>query len=191
MTGRSISARWRRGFGLSVSLLLLLALVAGASAQTSTTTTPSPPGGAVKVEYDEKENRTRITLNPIILVSRRHEELRLGAVASRPGKEAAAPPQEVTLIFLALSKSQPDRYAATHQLTILVDGVRLAQGETQRATQTRGEVFIETMLATLPWEAFRRLANARTATLKLGLTEIKLTPPQITLLRATASYMAG
>lgn len=144
---------------------------------------------AFSVEYDEKSDTTKVTLNPIILVSRRHEELRLGAFSAYPGK-ARATPKEVALVFISLTSAPSTKYESA-QLTIIAGGERFRCGQTQRTTQSNKGVFMESLTAVVPFETFVKVARASDVTVKLGITEVKLNPKQVLMLRAAASYMGS
>lgn len=94
----------------------------------------------VTVEYDERNDITRISLNPMILASRKFEELRLGAVASYKGK-VKIQPKEVALIFISLSASDENKYETARKLTVLADGERLALGEAQCRSNRKVDCF--------------------------------------------------
>ena len=145
---------------------------------------------AFSVEYDEKSDTTKVTLNPIILVSRRHEELRLGAFSAYPGKDRATP-KEVALVFISLTSAPSTKYESARQLTIIADGERFKCGQTQRTTQSNKGVFMESLTAVVPFETFVKVARASDVTVKLGITEVKLNPKQVLMLRAAASYMGS
>src|SRR5436190_12583623 len=89
---------------------------------------PTPNGQLVKVEYDASKNFTQISLNPIVLASRKLEELRLGAISGYPGKTRSKP-KEIALIILSLSHTDENRYEAAQRLTALADGQRFNWGE--------------------------------------------------------------
>lgn len=145
--------------------------------------------GKVKVTYDQAQNVTRITLDPIILISRRHEELRLGVAAAHPG-ERRQTPAEVALVFVSLSATGDNRYENSRSLAVVADQERLALGETQRAATSQNSVAIETLSVAVPFDKFARIARAEKVQVKLGFTSLTLTPEQITSLRAAAAYMA-
>jgi hypothetical protein len=142
----------------------------------------------VKTEYDATKNITQITLNPMILVSRKFEELRLGATTSYNGKTRVRP-KEIALIFFSLSATNADRYETARKLTITVEDQPFPLGETQRSKQTQNGVFIESMVTVVPTDFFLRISQAKEVTMKLGTTEVKLTSEQISILRVAASYM--
>ena len=109
------------------------------------TPTPTPPNEQlVKVEYDASKNFTQISLNPIVLASRRQEELRLAATTGYPGKTRTKP-TEITLILFSLSHVDENNYGATHKLSAVADGHRFDWGETSHAKQATNGVFIEVM----------------------------------------------
>jgi hypothetical protein len=169
------------GFALS----LLFFTVVGVSQSPPPTPTVGQP---VKVEYDSSKNLTRVSMNPFVLASRKMEELRLGAIAAYPGKTRSKP-NEIILIFLSLSHTDENRYDAARKLTVFADGQRLDLGETQRSKQAQNGLFIETMMARVPMDDFLLVSNAKQVKLRLGLTEIELSEPQIKILRLTASYL--
>jgi hypothetical protein len=150
--------------------------------------TPESQASPVRAEYDEKSDTMRVTLNPIILVSRRHEELRLGVFSSHQGK-APAMPKEVALVFISLTASAANKYESARALTIIADGERFRWGETQRTTQTRDGLFMESLMTVVPFETFVKVAGAKEVTVKLGITEVKLKPAQVKMLQAAATYM--
>jgi hypothetical protein len=145
-------------------------------------------GDLLKVEYDAQKDVTQISLNPIILISRKHEELRLGAVTGYPGQVKVAP-REVILVFVSLTGADVNKYEAARKLTVIIGEQRLPMGETKRAKATQGGLFIETLTISIPMDLFLRMGRAKEVTLKLGFTEVPLTPQQITILRAAGSYM--
>lgn len=151
--------------------------------------TPTPTGGQlIKVEYDSGKNITQVSLNPIVLASRKMEELRLGAVAGYPGKVKSRP-TEILLIFLSLTHTDENRYDVARKLTVLADGKRLDWGETQRTKQSQNGLFIEMMMAKISMDQFLLVSKAKQVRLKLGLTEVDLSASQINVLRLTASYL--
>jgi len=142
----------------------------------------------VKTEYDTNKDVTQITLNPIILASRKLEELRLGAVTGYPGK-VKSKPKEVALVFLSLSKTDESRYELARKLVVVADERKFDWGETQRSKQAQNGLFMETMTATIPVDDFIFVSNAKQVKIKLGLTAVELTTAQISALRVMASYM--
>jgi hypothetical protein len=170
----------------AASLLLLLSLITSAASQSPAT--PSAAGQLIKVEYDSSKDLTQITMNPIVLASRRLEELRVGAIARYPGQKKTRP-SEVLLIFFSLSHTDENRYEAARKLMLVADGKRLDLGETQRSKQSQSGVFIETMVARVPIDDFLLVSKSKQVKLKLGLTEIELSPAQINVLKLTASYL--
>jgi hypothetical protein len=170
---------------IALSLFLFVLFVSCAAAAQAQET----QGQSVKVNYDAQKDITQITLNPMILVSRKFEELRLGAMTSYKGK-VKVEPKEVALIFVSLSAMDVNKYESTRQLTVVADGQRFPLGETQRSKQAQNGLFIESMAAIVPFDMFLRICRAKDVTMKLGLTTVKLSTQQITLLRAAASYMA-
>lgn len=168
----------------ALSLLVPVAILSA-----SQSPTPVPPAGQlVRVEYDSNKNLTQVSMNPFILASRKLEELRLGAVAGYPGK-IRSKPNEIVLIFLSLSHTDENRYDAARKLTVFADGQRLDWGETQHSKQSQNGLFIETMMARVPMDDFLLVSKARQVKLKLGLTEVELSEPQIKILRVIASYL--
>ena len=167
------------------SALLLICSAVGFS-----TPAAAQGGGAqqVQVNYDEGKDLTTVVLNPFVLVSRRHEELRLSAMSSYKGKVKVRP-KEVALVFISLSGSDVDRYATARKLTVTADAQTFALGETQHSKQSQKGVFIESMAAIVPFDTLLRIGNARNVTIKLGLTSVKLSSQHVTMLRAAASYM--
>lgn len=142
----------------------------------------------VRVEYDGDKDLTKITLNPMILVSRKFEELRLGAMTSYRGK-VKIQPKEVALIFISLTTADANKYEAARRLTATADGQRLTLGEARWSKQAQNGLFVESMLAVIPFDTFLRISRAKELTMKLGFTEVKLSTDHITMLRAAASYM--
>ncbi len=169
---------------VAISFLTLLPFVSFSSSARRQETTPE----RVKVAYDEQKDLTQITLNPIILVSRKYEELRLGATTSYKGR-VRVKPKEVALIFISLSASDVDKYESARKLKVVADGQQFALGETQRSKQAQQGLFIESMVAVVPSDIFFRICWAKEVRIKLGLTEVKLSTDQVTMLRAAASYM--
>lgn len=176
-----LDAKTRLGFCTLVAAYLVHSLgPAVALAQVS--------GQLVRTEYDASKDVTQIILNPIIIASRKLEELRLGAVSSYPGK-VKAKPKEVALVFLSLSKTDENRYEVARKLVVVADARRFDWGETRRSKQSQDGLFIETMTATIPLDDFVFVSNAKQVKLKLGLTVVDLTAPQIKALRIMASYL--
>jgi hypothetical protein len=101
----------------------LLCTIALAVVSVAQTPTPTPNEQLVKVEYDASKNFTQISLNPIVLASRKLEELRLAATSGYPGKTRTKP-TEITLIIFSLSHTDENRYGATHKLSAVADGHR-------------------------------------------------------------------
>ena len=145
-------------------------------------------GQLIKAQYDANKNITQVTLNPIVLASRKFEELRLGAITGYPGKVKSTP-KEIVLIFFSLSKNDENRYESARKLTVMADGRRFDCGETQRSKQTQDGLFIETMTIAIPFDHFLFFSNAKQVKVKLGLTELELSNTQITALKLLASYV--
>ncbi len=143
----------------------------------------------IKTEYDAKKDITQITLNPIILATRKLEELRLGAVTGYPGK-VKSKPKDIALVFLSLSKTDENRYESARKLVVNADERRFDWGEMMRSKQTKDGLFIETMTTVVPVDDFLFLTSARQVKLRVGLTELELTVDQLKVLRLLASYIA-
>jgi hypothetical protein len=150
--------------------------------------TQQSQGELIKVVYDQQKDVTQVTLNPFILVSRKYEELRLGAVTGYQGK-VKTKPKEVALIFMSITTSDVNKYETARKLIASVDGERLVFGPAQRSKQAQNGLFVESLMIALPTDDFLRICRAKAVTLKLGFTEVELSPAQITVLRAAASYM--
>jgi hypothetical protein len=143
----------------------------------------------IKTEYDEKKDFTQVTLTPIILASRKFEELRVGAVTGYPGK-AKSKPKDIALVFLSLSKTDENRYETARRLLVTADERKFNWGETQRSKQAKDGLFIETLTTVVPVDDFLFLTNATKVKLRVGLTELELTSDQIKILRLLASYIS-
>lgn len=87
--------------------------------------------------FREQEHHT-VTLNPIILASRKLEELRIGAISGYPGK-VKSKPKEVAPIFLSVSKTDENRYDVARKLLVTADERKFDWGETQRTNKPRGK----------------------------------------------------
>ena len=172
-----------RGSRLFVALCLLFAIAAGNLPAVRAQETHGP----LKVEYNSQKDLTQITLDPFVLTSRKLEELRLGAVTGYPGKTKSQP-KEVALIFLSLSPLESNKYEAARKLTITADGQRIVLGPIQYSKQSQNGLFIESMTTGIPFESFLRVCRSKEVTIKLGFAEVTLSPKQITLLQAFASY---
>ena len=172
-----------RKCALECFVLSLFSVVAFAQ-----TPTPTPPKEQlVKVEYDASNNFNQISLNPIVLASRRQEELRLAATTGYSGKTRTKP-TEITLILFSLSHVDENNYGATHKLSAVADGHRFDWGETSHAKQATNGLFIEVMMANIPMDDFLAVSKAKAVRIKIGLAEVELSPEQINILRLTASY---
>jgi len=172
----------------SARLLIILPALVIASIFVAAAQTSDNRAKPVIVEYDEKSDTTKVTLNPIILVSRKQEELRLGAVASYRGK-AQAQPTEVALVFLSLSAAGDNKYEFARKLTISADTQRFTCGEAQRSTQSQNGLFVESLVSVVSFDTFLKIVRSENVAMKLGITEIKLKSEQLMMLRAAASYM--
>jgi hypothetical protein len=141
----------------------------------------------IKTEYNSQKDITQITLNPIVLASRKLEQLQLGAVTGYPGKTKTQP-REVALIFLSLSPLDTNKYESARKLSITADGEKVFAGPTQYSKQSQNGLFVESLTALIPFDAFLRLCRSKEASIKLGFTEVALSAKQIMLLQAFASY---
>ncbi|HEY6121501.1 MAG TPA: hypothetical protein VIV66_16190 [Pyrinomonadaceae bacterium] len=146
-----------------------------------------PKDKLIHTEYNAENDVSQLTLNPIIIASRKFEELRLGAVAAYKGKVKTRP-EAVALVFLSLSKSDVDKYEAARKLTIVADGQRFPFGEAQRSKQATNGLFIETLTISIPIDVFLRVFRSKEVSLKLGFTEVELLPAQIVIFQAFGSY---
>ncbi len=146
-----------------------------------------PKDKLIHLEYNAEKDVSQLTLNPIVIASRKLEELRLGAVAAYKGK-AKTRPEAVALVFLSLSKSDVDKYEAARKLTIVADGLRFPLGEAQRSKQAANGLFIETLTISIPIDVFVQIFRSKEVSLKLGITEVELAPAQIVIFQAFGSY---
>ncbi len=144
--------------------------------------------GEVKVEYDRQNDLTKITLNPVVLASRKQEELQLGVVASYKGQKIITP-KEATLIFISISASDVNKYESARKLTVWADGQRVGLGEANWAKQSQNKLSIEILTIAVPFDTFSQIARAKQVTFRLGETEIRLASANITALRAAEGYM--
>ncbi len=176
------SPSWRTR--LAIRLLVLLTIICSYTP----TQAQESKGELVRVDYDAQKDQTQISLNPVVLISRKHEELRLGAVTVYPGRVKVVP-REVVLVFVSLTGAEVNKYESARKLTVIIGEQRLPLGESKRSKQLQDGLFIETMTLSIPMDIFLRMGRAKAVTLKLGFTEVPLTPAQLTILRAAGSYM--
>jgi len=141
----------------------------------------------IKLEYNAERDISQITLDPVILASRKLEELRLGAVTAYKG-QVKTRPESIALIFLSLSKTEADKYESARKLTVVADGQHISLGEAQRSKQMANGLFIETMTISIPTDVFVRVFRSKEVSLKLGVTEVELSTSQIMILQAFGSY---
>ena len=171
---------------LAISLTLSLLCAIDVAAQTPQ---PLPTfEQLIKTEYDSNKDVTQISLNPFVLATSKLEELRLGVVSGYKGKTKTVP-TDCLLFFFSLTKTDQNKYDPARKLTITADDQRLELGETNRSKQAQNGVFVESMLINVKMEDFLRISRAKTVKIKLGITEVNLTPEQIKLLKLTASYL--
>lgn len=145
-------------------------------------------GEHVSVQYDQQQDVTKVTMNPFVLVSRKQEELRMGAVTAYQGK-AKTYPKEIALLFMSLSAADTNKYESARKVSITIDGERLALGEASRSKQTQNGIFVEMLMLKISTDVFVRLSRAKSATIKLGFTQVPLTPAHFNILRVTVSYL--
>ncbi|MGI8566347.1 MAG: hypothetical protein ACR2LZ_07690 [Pyrinomonadaceae bacterium] len=145
--------------------------------------------GEIKVAYDAQSDTTKVLLNPMIVASRKHQELRLGAFSSSKGKTIVKP-KDIALVFVSLSVSAGEGYENARKLTVTADARKFPFGGMQRSVQTINGVAAESLLTVVPYGTFLEIVYAKKVSLKIGLTEVELTPDHIKTLRAAASYMA-
>ena len=169
-------------------LLLLCAQPLGLTGVAQDAAAAAKPG-EIKVVYDGPNDLTKVMLNPMIVASRKHQELRLGAFSSSKGKTVVRP-KEIALVFVALSVSQGEGYENARRLTVTADARKFPFGGMQRSVQTVGGVSAESLVTVVPYETFLEIVYAKKVSLQIGLTEVELTPEHIKTLRAAASYMA-
>jgi len=174
----------RTGNKARVGIFLVSVLLSINNAALTQTQNATPQ---IKTQYNDQTDVTQITLDPIVLASRKLEELRLGAVTGYPGK-AKTQPKEVALIFISLSTLDANKYESARKLTITADGEKILAGPTQYAKQSQNGLFIESITAAIPFETFLRLCRSKEASLKLGITEVALSTKHLMLLQAFASY---
>jgi hypothetical protein len=172
----------------AIHWLVVVALLSNCFLPTAYSQAQQPPGELVKVVYDQQKDVTQVTLNPFILVSRKREELRLGAITAYQGK-VKTKPKEVALIFMSITTEDVNKYETARKLVASVDGERLVFGPAQRSKQAQNGLFLESLMIAVPTDDFLRICRAKAVTLKLGFTEVELSTAQITVLRAAASYM--
>jgi len=172
--------------GLFIAIVLVV--VVNGRIATAQQSSPDAKGQLVNVHYDERQDITNITLNPFVLVSRKQEELRMGAVTAYKGKTKIYP-KETALLFLSLSSADSNKYESARKLTLIIDGQRFPLGETSRTKQTQNGLFIDTMMLKIPTDLFVRLSRAKAASIKLGFTEVPLVAAHFNILRVAASYI--
>lgn len=177
-----------RGKRIAAFLASFLVLLAAETITTAQQPSSETKGELVSVQYDPQQNITKITLNPFILISRKQEELRLGAVTAYQGK-AKTYPKEVALLFISLSSADTNKYESARKLTLTIDGERFPLGVMSHSKQAQKGIFIETMMLNIPTDLFLRLARAKTAAIKLGFTDVALTPAHFNILRVAVSYI--
>ena len=177
--------RVSRNIFKSIILLACLVLAQSIGSQASLA---QESAQLIKTEYDASKDLTQITLNPIILASKKFEELRLGAVTGYPGK-VKSKPKEIALVFLSLSKTDENRYEASRKLSVIADEQHFNWGEAQGTKQAQSGLFLETMTASVPIDDFLFITKAKQVKLRLGLTEVELGAEQMSALRLLASYI--
>ena len=182
------SARIRQTLVRAMLVVCAFVAVAGHLQTSAQERSPDAKGELVNVEYDPGQDITKITLNPFVLISRKQEELRMGAVTAYQGKTKITP-KEIALLFMSLSATDDSRYESARKLTLIINDEPFALGETSRSRQIQNGVFIDTMVLKISTDVFVRLAQAKTARVKLGMTEVALKPTHFDILRVAVSYM--
>lgn len=179
----------RRLVNHSQLILTFLLLLFGAFTTTAQTPSPTPQSTQlVNSVYDSAKDITQVSLNPFVLATSKLEELRLGAVSGYKGKVRTTPP-DLILLFLSLTKTEQNKYEPARKLAITADGQRFDLGETSWTKQAQNGIFLETMAINVKMSDFVQISNARQVKIKLGITEVDLSPEQIKILRFTASYL--
>lgn len=145
----------------------------------------------IEQKYDKFKDETTVKLKPqkIREIAKPREELSLSVEATYKG-ERPLRPKEVFLIFDSISEKYIYRDEA--EVLFVVDGKRIEAGEAYAVTSFPGVTFEKVALKlTVPFDRFAEIANGKMIEMRLGKTEVTLTPSTIAAMRAFAKAING
>jgi hypothetical protein len=173
---------WHRLFALAV---ILLPSYISASSQSPA---PSP---AIMTDYERFKDETTVGVSTTlesysvaIPLANMQEFLTLFAGFTHRGQRLTAPPETVKLAFQ--SQARTWRFADAPELYGIVDGERVALGRMSNSRQDLGAEHIEILRLSVPTSTFLKLARAKTADIRVGTKEVRLTAQHLAALAALA-----
>lgn len=138
------------------------------------------------VEYDKFKDETRVAVGPFSISdslqnTRGFLSLRMTIRFYHAGRELKQPADDFALLFRSYSREW--RFLKNHDLFMLVDGERIAVGNSDYDGDVERNGVSEFMLYSLSPDLIRRLAGAKQVEFKVGRVEIKLNEEHLQAIR--------
>jgi hypothetical protein len=180
-----------------IATILIASVFAFAQKITVTTSTDAMPNNHIKVKYNKSKNETTVTLKTLSLSNSMNKEftresefgqLDLDAYFTYPGQQLTKPAESMTLAFKATQKNQLWQ-RAQNLVAVIDDQTALVLGATSYSSNSQTFYFEELMKISVPYEAIRKIAAAKSLAFQLGTRNIRIKEDQLEDLRAIAARM--
>jgi hypothetical protein len=154
---------------------------------TSPVAVPPMRPGKVATYYNAAKDITTVVLGFSEVGGESPYGLYISANSFYAGKTATAPNQ-IKLVIMRITPEDKIKSAPLRDLIFLVDGEELNLGLMETTSQqTNMDLRLETLEASLPYDSFVKLANAKIVEGKLGTAKFRLTDSNLNFMRSFAS----
>lgn len=156
------------------------------------------PNSHIKTKYNRSKNETTVTLKTLALSSSMNREvtreseygqLDLDLYFTYPGQDLTKPADAVTFTFKGTQKNQLWQRGQS-LIAVIDDQTALMLGTTSYKSNSQTFYFEELMAISVPYEAMKKIASAKTLAFQLGSRNVRITADQIENIRALVARMA-
>lgn len=180
-----------------IRLTIIIAIASGCASAQTDTKPDAKPNSHIKVKYNKSKNLTTVTLKTLSLSNSMNREftresefgqLDLDASFTYPGEQLAKPAEALTLTFKGTQKNQLWQQSQ-NLVAVIDDQTALMIGPTSYSSNSQTFYFEELMSASVPYDAMKKIAAARTLKFQLGTRIISIKDDQLADLRAMVARM--
>jgi len=181
-----------------ISILFLPAVYSVGQTTGDASKTEPKPNSHIKSKYNKSKDETTVTLKTLQLsgsmnreVTRESEvgQLDLDLYFAHPGQQLTKPAEAVTLTFKGTQKNQLWQ-RGQNLIAVLNDQTALLLGTTSYKSNSQTFYFEELMAISVPYDAVRKIADAKTLAFQLGSRNVRIKDDQLEDIRALVAKMS-
>ena len=181
-----------------ISILFLPAVYSVGQTTGDASKTEPKPNSHIKSKYNKSKDETTVTLKTLQLSSSMNREvtresevgqLDLDLYFTHPGQQLTKPAEAVTLTFKGTQKNQLWQ-RGQNLIAVLNDQTALMLGTTSYKSSSQTFYFEELMAISVPYDAVRKIADAKTLAFQLGSRNVRIKDDQLEDIRALVAKMS-